>query len=277
MAVSVIAIERGWNVGITLAGISAFTVVLVAVLERVHPEYPGWNRSRGDMRVDALHAVVSMITLPELLKIGLSATLLMAASRLSGWVGFGVWPHDWPLALQLLLAMLISQFGEYWLHRLEHTTMLLWRLHATHHSPDHLYFLNAARFHPLDTTLSFTVATGPLLALGAGPPVLLLFTAWVAVHGLFQHCNVHLRLGPLNYVFSMAELHRWHHSLRLKEANANYGNNIILWDIVFGTFFHPRDRDASEAVGLSNMPDFPRDYLGQILSPFKWRRYQRDR
>lgn len=81
----------------------------------------------------------------------------------------------------------------------------------------------------------------------------------------------------MNYVFSMAELHRWHHSLRLKEANANYGNNIILWDIVFGTFFHPRDRDASEAVGLSNMPDFPRDYLGQILSPFKWRRYQRDR
>jgi hypothetical protein len=58
MAVAVIAIERGWNVGITLAGISAFTVVLVAILERVHPEYPGWNRSRGDMRVDALHAVV---------------------------------------------------------------------------------------------------------------------------------------------------------------------------------------------------------------------------
>jgi sterol desaturase/sphingolipid hydroxylase (fatty acid hydroxylase superfamily) len=72
-------------------------------------------------------------------------------------------------------------------------------------------------------------------------------------------------------LFSMAELHRWHHSRVLEEANSNYGNNIILWDLIFGTFYHPKDREPSEDVGLSDIPDFPKDYLGQLLSPVRWK------
>ena len=137
--------------------------------------------------------------------------------------------------------------------------------------------MNALRFHPVDLLVVGPGKLVPLVMLGAGGPVIALVGIFSAVHGVFQHANLPCRLGPLNWFFSMAELHRWHHSPDSAEANHNYGGNLILWDIVFGTFFHPRDRDASEAVGLSNMPDFPRDYLGQILSPFKWRRYQRDR
>ncbi len=72
----------------------------------------------------------------------------------------------------------------------------------------------------------------------------------------------------------MAELHRWHHSLKLAEANTNYGNNIIFWDIVFGTLFWPKNRDASEAIGLSDLPAFPRGYFGQLASPFRWRQIE---
>jgi sterol desaturase/sphingolipid hydroxylase (fatty acid hydroxylase superfamily) len=108
----------------------------------------------------------------------------------------------------------------------------------------------------------------PFLVLGAGKDVMLLTMIWITVHGLFQHCNVHLRLGPFNYVFSMAELHRWHHSLNLEEANRNYGNNILFWDIVFGTVFWPKDRDATEVVG-NGMPGYPGDYLAQLAAPFR--------
>ena len=97
-----------------------------------------------------------------------------------------------------------------------------------------------------------------------------LFGTWVVVHGLDQHCNVRLSIGPVNYIFSMAEFHRWNHSLVLKEANANYGNNIILWDLVFGTFFFPKYREPSEQIGLSDIPEFPKRYLDQLLSPFQW-------
>ena len=166
--------------------------------------------------------------------------------------------------------MAISGFGEYWGHRLMHEVPMLWRLHATHHSPKRLYFLNAARFHPLDVTILYTLFFLPMLVLGAGPEVMLMQTIWISVHGIYQHCNVHLRLGPLNWSFSMAELHRWHHSLVLAEANNNYGNNILLWDIVFGSVYWPRDREASPNIGLSGMPAFPRRWWGQVLSPFQW-------
>jgi sterol desaturase/sphingolipid hydroxylase (fatty acid hydroxylase superfamily) len=66
----------------------------------------------------------------------------------------------------------------------------------------------------------------------------------------------------------MAELHRWHHSLDIEEANRNYGNNILFWDIVFGTVYWPKDRDASATIG-NNIPDYPKGYLGQLMAPFR--------
>jgi sterol desaturase/sphingolipid hydroxylase (fatty acid hydroxylase superfamily) len=90
------------------------------------------------------------------------------------------------------------------------------------------------------------------------------------VHGFFQHANIDLRLGPLNYFFSMAELHRWHHSRDIREANQNYGSNCIVWDLVFGTFYWPRDRRPPADVGLSELPDFPQRLGRQLLSPFLW-------
>ena len=234
-----------------------------------------WNRSRRDVRTDAMHALVSMAMVPPLVEMGLRVGLLAVAIEISKVAGFALWPTLWPLFGQLVLAMLVSQFGEYWLHRLAHETRFLWRFHATHHSPERLYWLNAARFHPIDTALGSVASLTPLLVLGAGPEVLLLVSVWIGVHGMFQHCNIDLRLGPLNYIFSMAELHRWHHSRRLEEANANYGNNIIFWDIVFGTRYHPHDREASSRVGLVGLDAFPRNYLGQILSPFQWAKIAR--
>ena len=81
-------------------------------------------------------------------------------------------------------------------------------------------------------------------------------------------------LGPLNYLFSMAELHRWHHAKNLRESNTNYGSNLIVWELVFGTFFWPRDREPPEQIGIPGLPAFPADYWGQLASPFRWRAIQ---
>jgi len=261
--------------GLILAVITVATALILIVLERINPYYESWNRSQQDVGTDAIHAVVSQILLPKYGEMALQVLLVGVAASLATWAGGGVWPTHWPLALQLGLALIVGQFFEYWAHRAMHEVPLLWRLHATHHSPGRLYWLNAARFHPLDTFVSVVVSLTPIILLGATREVVILMGTWVAVHGLYQHCNVRLRLGPLNYLFSMAELHRWHHSLVLEEANSNYGNNIILWDLVFGTFYFPRDREPSEHIGLSDMKHFPKGYWGQLLSPFRWQRLQR--
>ena len=65
----------------------------------------------------------------------------------------------------------------------------------------------------------------------------------------------------------MAELHRFHHSKIIGESNKNYGNNLIFWDIVFGTFFYPKEKEVN-TIGLYN-PAYPKDYLGQLKAPFQ--------
>lgn len=269
-----IGLEQGIQAQILLPSIVVPVIFIIVFAERLNPYIPDWNHPHNDFLTDLLHTVVSMVLLKEGLEILLITLLFGAAIRVTDFLGFALWPVDWPLLLQLPVAMLLIGFTEYWWHRMSHELPILWRLHATHHSSPRLYWLNAGRFHPLDTFVSYTITVGPLLILGASPELLLFVTLWVSVHGLFQHSNIHLRLGPLNYIFSMAELHRWHHSKSLDEANANYGNNIIFWDIVFGTMYYPKDRAPHSNIGLADMENFPQNYIGQIKSPFEWKKLE---
>lgn len=54
----------------------------------------------------------------------------------------------------------------YWLHRAAHENATLWRLHAVHHSVEQLYWLNTARFHPLEKGLHMLLDSVPFLAGG---------------------------------------------------------------------------------------------------------------
>jgi len=164
--------------------------------------------------------------------------------------------------------------GPHWVHRWQHEREFLWRFHAVHHSSPRLYWLNGTRNHPLDLGLTYIVGYLPLVALGASEVVIMLFTLFDPLLGLLQHANIAMRLGPLNYVFSAAEPHRWHHSRGLNEANSNYGSNLLVWDLVFGTFFLPPNR-APDSIGIGSMPDFPQTFAAQMAAPFRWRRLKR--
>ena len=263
--------ESGIRAEWIVVGIGVSTGLVVAIAERIHPAHAQWNQSHNDIGTDAIHVIVSQGAIPALMESLIIAAVLHTSLSAQAWLGYSVWPESWPLVFQLALGLICAQFFEYWFHRLCHTTPFLWRFHATHHCAERLYFLNAGRFHPVDTAISVVLSFGTLMFLGASEVVMLLMASWITVHGLFQHCNVHLRLGPLNWIFSMAELHRWHHSLVLEEANSNYGNNILLWDIVFGTVYWPKDKDASANIGISDMENFPQTWWGQMCSPFQWK------
>jgi sterol desaturase/sphingolipid hydroxylase (fatty acid hydroxylase superfamily) len=248
--------------------LAAALVILLA--ERLWPYRASWQRSHGDVLVDLAH-VVSVSAASFAVTWLVPRLLAPAAAGLAPLGTAQLWPTHWPLLAQLPLALVAGEAVQYWTHRLGHEWAPLWRLHATHHSAPRLYFLNAARFHPLDIAIDTSAGLAPLVLLGCPPPVLALFALFTGVFGYLQHSNVRVVLGPLNYVFSMAELHRWHHAKDLREANTNYGSNLIVWDLVFGTFFWPGDRTPPEEIGIPDLPAFPQSYWRQLASPFRWR------
>lgn len=269
MGLGVFGVANGWNPVLTAIALTAAVVVLLLVLERVHPYHEPWLHSYGDVRTDLVHNFVNF-WIPEVYTVAFVGGLTVAAAWLSNAVGVGLWPANWPLLAQLLLALIIGELGTYWIHRWMHENAFLWRFHAAHHSAPRLYWLNAGRFHPLDLFTQHVLALTPLILLGADTGVIALHTLFTAVHGMFQHCNVDIRLGPLNWFFSMAELHRWHHSKHLEEANTNYGANLIFWDIVFRSRFLPRDREPPTEIGIQALPNFPGGYWAHLKSPFRW-------
>ena len=269
MGVGVYGVARGWSPVATVMGLTGAVVLLLLVLERAHPYQDAWLHSHDDIRTDLIHNLVNF-WIPEVYAVSFVGGLTVGAAWLSNTLGMELWPTRWPLLVQLLLALVIGELGTYWIHRLMHENAFLWRFHAAHHSAPRLYWLNAGRFHPLDLFTQQFLALTPLILLGADTRIIALHTLFTAVHGMFQHCNVDIRLGPLNWFFSMAELHRWHHSKHLEEANTNYGANIIWWDIVFRSRFLPSDREPPTEIGIASLPNFPGGYWAQLLSPFRW-------
>lgn len=268
-----LAVLRAGDSPELMVGLLIFASGLVVFgLERVFPLYPSWLHSKGDLKPDLAYFLI-VGSLVALVATPLAAMLGVA---ILGWLsqrfGTALWPTQWSLLAQLPLALVVAELPKYWNHWLQHNTELLWRFHATHHSAPRLYWLNAARFHPLDLFVDTLLGGVTLVALGASIDLLALFTLVSGVHGFFQHANLKLRLGPLNYFFSMAELHRWHHSKTMAEANHNYGQNVIFWDLVFGSFFWPRDREPPEEIGIPDLPAFPMTFWKQLLSPVTWRR-----
>lgn len=236
------------------------------IIENMFPYRAEWNKADDDVKTDFIHLFIVQTILPRLVKplwIAMLASVTIWAAQASN---HSTWPHDWPLLAQLFLMLVIAEFGRYWVHRAAHEIPLLWRFHAVHHSPNRLYFLNAARFHPVEKAYLLIPEVIPFIILGTNAEILTMYFVFNGLHGYFQHSNIRLRLGPLNYIFSMTELHRWHHSKIIEESNTNYGNNLIIWDVIFGTFFLPKNRDVA-SIGVYNAA-YPKDYIGQIKAPF---------
>lgn len=259
----VVALDRGYSTFWSVATIQTAAIAIVIALEYALPFRPAWLRSHGDMRTDIAHMVITSNVVT-----GVRWAVTVGFIALVGPTGIELWPTSWPLWAQVALVTVIQSFFGYWVHRAHHGLPILWRLHAVHHSAPRVYWLNQARVHPIESILDGLTLL-PLLLLGAPETALLVFTAFAGMHLTLQHANIDIRLGVLNWLLSLSEAHRWHHSRERHEADANYGGVLIVWDVVFRTYALPRDRLPPADTGLTGYADYPTGYLGQIASPFR--------
>ena len=276
LTIAVFAMRSGVEPAAVLLPIGVGALVLVAVLERVLPWHRDWNRARGDLLTDALYLptqqLVSRLCAP------LVATVVVGLGPvLAEQTGGQLWPHAWPVAAQVVLASVVRELFDYWGHRAMHHFDWLWRLHATHHSAERLYFLNGARAHPGEIAFRFgLLGVLPLALLGVGGEVLVLTTVAALCADVYQHANIAFRLGPLSWIYSIGDAHRWHHSRERHEADSNYGNVYLFWDAIFGTRYLPADRPPPSVVGIEGLEAFPRRFFAQWLSPWRWDAIRRE-
>lgn len=246
-------------------GAYAFLIVSLLFLERVMPHEKAWHVSDGQTLANIAHTLTSKATSQILLMVNSYIGLSMATGGESGLLGVQIWPSDQPLYVQVILAVVVSEFMLYWAHRTAHEVMFIWRFHAIHHSVEKLWIVNTGRFHFIDSLYSIVLGIFPLLVLGASMEVVMWLGAVTAFIGMLTHCNVEMRFGPLSWIFNTPELHRWHHSKKLREGNKNYGENIMLWDMIFRTYFH-EDRRPPKNIGITE--HMPARFVDQLAWPF---------
>ena len=242
------------------------TATLVAWLEATFPHRAEWRPGTGEVKTDLTFMVIVQLAFPPLMGF-LFAYVLIEPARALHLPIARLWPHSWPIWIQAVLMIFVVDFLRYWLHRAAHQNDTLWRLHSVHHSVEQLYWLNTARFHPLEKALQMSLDSLPFLLMQVDARVLALYYVAYATNGFFQHCNVRLHYGPLNYIVGSAETHRWHHSRLPRESNANYGNTVIIWDVLFGTWYLPKEREVVH-LGLQD-PTYPKSFRLMMTAPFR--------
>ena len=248
----------------------ALLLGLCALLERAQPFEPHWLRADADTAADWQSAAVLLAAIEPLLQ----ATLPLLATTLGDLMppaAAGTLAHG-PLGMQVLAAVLWMEFAKYLSHRLHHRWAPLWALHALHHSPQRLYWLNQLRVHPLNHAINSLLSLLPLLMLGIPADALVGALALTQPILMLQHANVRTDNGWINSILSTNEAHRWHHSSDPAEAHANYGSALLIWDHVFGTFRPVIAGGAPRAVGLFDSGHghpAKASYLRQLAAPFR--------
>jgi sterol desaturase/sphingolipid hydroxylase (fatty acid hydroxylase superfamily) len=256
-------------VEVTYFAIPILVMVMVLILERKHPLDKSWNKNIGDRNTDlGSLGIVAFIMDPLMTALGpaIAVSILMLLDLPQTFSVF----KSLPLWAEVLIVIVMIDFNKYWFHRWSHHNLFLWRFHSSHHAVKRMYLLNGFRLHPIYHAATYILAILPPLVLGASLEALIMHSVVLGIAGSFQHANIKLQHGPLNYLFSTNELHRWHHSHKFEEGSKNCGAIFIVFDIMFGSYLKNLT-DSPEKLGIKGEEHYPmNNYWKQLLVPFMW-------
>lgn len=249
-----------WSSFVLLGGGLLLVLLWFALWEWRWPHRMDWQAQPADRKRDGLFMLALLAT--DALADTLIRSLVMLCNADAQGLATGL-----PLWLAVPAAALLGEFGDYWLHRYKHRGGWLWRVHFVHHRPSALNVSNNFTTHPLDLLLRKSVHMLPLWLLGFEPMAIALAALFSQTQSFATHANSRGTMGWLNYLIGSAELHRWHHSVNIAEAQ-NFGTALPLWDQLFGTFRWRGGEPVALGVKTSAKQPDEHDIRGLLSYPF---------
>ncbi|WP_428717165.1 sterol desaturase family protein [Undibacterium curvum] len=239
--------------------------IIFIALEKAFPLYAGQAIFRKAWQNDLVHFVVNHLLIGFMLLV-----VNYLIHNVFGWMV----KHEVQASVsaiwfvpQLLLAIFVADFVEYWAHRAYHEVPFLWKFHAVHHSSEVMDWIAGSRLHIFEIIATRVVILGALYVLGFTKPVLDAYIIVVGFQAVFNHANVHINWGPLRKVFVTPDFHHWHHSSDDEAIDKNYAAHFAFIDWIFGTAVDS-EKQFPEKYGVvgNYVPD---GFLKQQAFPFK--------
>lgn len=259
--------ELLWRLGVFLT-----LFVLFAGLEALVP-----RRSRILSRARRWPTNLAMTVLNSVALRALAVLLpllAIGAALDAGAQGWGLFNRiDWPVWLELVLAVLILDLAIWAQHLVTHKVPLFWRFHRVHHADRDMDVTTGFRFHPVEILASMLLKIGLVYLLGPSALAVLAFEILLSGTALFNHANIALP-GPLDralrFVLVTPDMHRVHHSIHREEHDSNYGFCLSLWDRLFGTYVaEPEAGHGAMTVGLEWQDERPARLTWALWLPFR--------
>ena len=144
-----------------------------------------------------------------------------------------------PYWFKILAGVIILDLSDYWFHRLDHVSPLLWRQHRVHHSDTSMDASTSFRTFPTDL-IFFTI--GELvfsLIFGLDIMSMNIFLFLLLPILFVQHTSLSYPVWidkTFGWLFMMPNYHKVHHEQDQFYTDSNYGTIFIIWDKFFGTF-----------------------------------------
>jgi sterol desaturase/sphingolipid hydroxylase (fatty acid hydroxylase superfamily) len=254
----------------TLSNIQPLLLIaMLIIMYSLETVIPYLSKPSNKKRHDINNFVVTLISfiINGLMSVAVVSSLIYTAEHQVGLLNL----IQLPEVVEVIVGMLLIDFGSYMIHNLQHKIPVLWRLHKVHHADPNLNTSSALRFHPFDVVISQGLY--PCLWI----PIMGISMTSFVIYGtialpllVMQHSNIKFpewleRYGRL--IISTPGWHKIHHSDEQQFTDSHYGDVFTFWDRIFGTWHNVKPDEINYGIeGFKDEKD--NTVKNQLLMPF---------
>lgn len=189
------------------------------------------KESNGYYNLHDTYSSISLMLAGLLLDIAAKTLAIYLLIKLSHYAFFEAGYRWWAW----LACFVVWDFLFYWKHRLEHSVRILWAVHVNHHSSKYLNLSTSLRSGIFKSAYRYFFYI-PVMLLGFPVAMFLIIYGLGKLWAFFSHSQKLGKWGVLEKILITPSHHGLHHSCNKDNLNKNFGETLLIWDKIFGTF-----------------------------------------